>query len=87
MGMYAPWQMAPMGCPMMYRPSRRPLQAVATGGFPVPESLPLAQWPPAVRASMARLFQGPPKPAVTLQVMNEAQQSMIAPDLPNRSNV
>ncbi|HEY8345772.1 MAG TPA: hypothetical protein VIL07_00675 [Symbiobacteriaceae bacterium] len=57
------------------------------GAFPVPESVPWRKLPPAVRGSYLRLTEGPPKPSVTLSVMNESQKSMIAPDLPDRPNV
>lgn len=63
------------------------LMRVAGGGFPVPESLPPDQWPPEVKLSILRLFDGPPKPAVTLAVMNQAQATMLAPDLPYRADV
>lgn len=92
--MYSPWQMQfgqsmwPM--PMMghpHRPHAPHMMMMPTGAFPVPESLPPESFPPAVRESIARLFMGPPKPAVTLPVMNETQASMIAPDLPFRAAV
>lgn len=90
--MMMPWSMPPWA-PMMqvhahtFFPRRSPLMAVPGGGFPVPESLRWRQLPPAVQASVMRLMEGPPKPAVTLAVMNEAQATMIAPDLPNRSDI
>jgi hypothetical protein len=64
-----------------------PLMPFAAGAFPVPESLRPQDFPPAVQASLMRLIEGPPKPSVTLPVMNDAQASMIAPDLPTQPNV
>lgn len=63
------------------------LRRVAAGGFPVPEAMEPADFPPEVKLSILRLLEGPPKPAVTLKVMNEAQRTMIGPDLPYRANV
>jgi hypothetical protein len=60
---------------------------MAAGAFPVPESISPKEFPPAVRQSIARLFEGPPKPAVSLAVMNQTQMSMIAPDLPCQADV
>lgn len=68
-------------------PTPRRLMLNPGGGFPVPGAMTAEQFPPAVRESIARIFAGPPKPAVTLPVMNEAQQTMLAPDLPFRGNV
>ena len=68
-------------------PTVVPLMETASGGFPVPESISPAQFPPAVRNSILRLLEGPPKPAVTPSVMDQVQASMIAPDLPWRANV
>lgn len=48
------------------------------------------QWrimPVPARAALARLLGAPAKPAVTLPVMARAQHSMLAPDLPFRSDV
>jgi len=70
--MFYPWQVA--------------LMPTASGAFPVPQSLPPEQFPPAVQAAILRLLQGPPKPSVSLAVMNQTQESMIAPDLPWRAN-
>jgi hypothetical protein len=44
-------------------------------------------WPPAVKASYTRLLDGPPKPAVSIAVMGQTQESMIGPDLPFKANV
>lgn len=63
------------------------LRRVAGGGFPVPGAIEPSEFPPEVKLSILRLFEGPPKPAVTLRVMNEAQRTMIGPDLPYRANV
>ncbi|HYF92449.1 MAG TPA: hypothetical protein VD969_09370 [Symbiobacteriaceae bacterium] len=90
--MFSPWQMQQM---RQARPlqvtivplGRAPLMETASGGFPVPQSMTAEMFPPAVRESILRLFQGPPKPSVSLNVMNQTQASMIAPDLPNRANV
>jgi hypothetical protein len=76
-----PWPAAPVPT------GRPPLLETATGALPVPQSLPPERLPPAVRAAISRVLDAPPKPAVTLGVMNETQASMIAPDLPFRSNV
>ncbi|HYF76851.1 MAG TPA: hypothetical protein VD973_06955 [Symbiobacteriaceae bacterium] len=89
-----------MGQPQMARPTQMgrpmrpmvpigqmPLIAVPTGGFPVPESISPDQFPPAVKASIMRNLEGPPKPAVTPHVMEQAQSSMIAPDLPFKADV
>lgn len=84
--MFSPWQMQPP-FPVMLMAAGLPLRKTPTGGFPVPESISPEDFPPAVKASIARLFEGPPKPAVTLAVMQQTQASMIAPDLPYRSNV
>ena len=91
--MFSPWQMhqpASQMRPMQHMivPMRHsPLMETAAGAFPVPESLSPNQFPPAVRDAITRIFEGPPKPAVTLKVMNQAQSSMIAPDLPFKANV
>lgn len=82
--MFSPWQMQP-GYPQSGY--QLPLLPFPTGAFPVPEALHPDELPPAVKASMLRPIEGPPKPAVTLPVMNATQASMIAPDLPYRSNV
>jgi hypothetical protein len=58
-----------------------------SGGFPVPQSINPDQLPPAVQQSILRFFEGPPKPVVTAEVMNQAQYSMIAPDLPFLASV
>lgn len=63
------------------------LMKVPSGGFPVPGAIEPAQFPPEVKLALLRLLEGPPKPAVTLQVMNEAQKTMLGPDLPYKSNV
>lgn len=63
------------------------LMRVAGGGFPVPGAIEPNQLPPEAKLSILRLLEGPPKPAVTLQVMNQAQKTMIGPDLPFRANV
>ncbi len=63
------------------------LMRVAAGGFPVPGSIEPSAFPPEVKLSILRLIDGPPKPAVTLAVMNEAQRTMLGPDLPYRANV
>lgn len=68
-------------------PNPRGLMRMPSGGFPVPGAMSDDQFPPVVRESIMRIFEGPPKPAVTLPVMNEAQATMIAPDLPTRGNV
>lgn len=81
-----PWQMDPTQVVLVLTP-QLPLRRVPSGGFPVPESLAPSQLPPAVRASIRRLMEGPPKPAVTLNVMNQTQATMIAPDLPWKANV
>lgn len=63
------------------------LRQTATGGFPVPQSLDPEMFPPAVKASIMRpITDATPKPAVTLEVMNKAQATMIAPDLPWRAD-
>lgn len=67
---------------MMVPIGQMPLAAVATGGFPVPEAISPHQFPPAVKASIMRNLEGPPKPAVTPHVMDQAQSSMIAPERP-----
>ncbi len=100
--MFSPWQMesyGPMGPMLPVRPTRRPvtmmiipmghpgLMMTAAGAFPVPESISPKEFPPAVRESIARLFEGPPKPAVSRAVMNQTQRSMIAPDLPCKADV
>lgn len=64
----------------------RPME-VAGGAFPVPQSLSPQRFPPEVKEAILRPLQGPPKPSVTLAVMNATQSSMIAPDLPFRSDV
>lgn len=63
------------------------LRRVASGGFPVPGAIDPGQFPPEVKLSILRLLEGPPKPAVTLRVMNESQRTMVGPDLPWRANV
>ncbi|MFZ5815241.1 MAG: hypothetical protein ACOY93_08050 [Bacillota bacterium] len=63
------------------------LRRVATGGFPVPGAIEPDQFPPEVKLSILRLLEGPPKPAVTLEVMNRAQRTMLGPDLPYRMDV
>lgn len=81
--MYFPWQAFVPGYQMQaVWPAPAPLMEISSGGFPVPESLSPEQFPPMVRASIMRLLEGPPKPSVTLEVMNRTQESMIAPDLP-----
>lgn len=65
----------------------QPLRMVASGAMSVPQALKPEQLPPAVMASLSRLMEAPPKPAVTLAVMNQTQASMIAPDLPFRADV
>lgn len=55
------------------------LLPTATGGFPVPGSISPAQFPPAVQESITRILAGPPKPAVTPEIMNRTQSSMIGP--------
>ncbi len=83
--MFLPFQMHPRMFAGKIR--RRPLlMETASGAFPVPESLSPERFPPEVRESILRLLEGPPKPAVTLRVMNEAQATMIAPDLPFIAN-
>jgi hypothetical protein len=86
---FVPWQMQmrQMAMPMFQPMGRMPLMMVASGGFPVPEALEPDDLPPAVKASLMRLLEGPPKPAVTSAVMNQTQESMIAPDLPFKANV
>ncbi|HYG59414.1 MAG TPA: hypothetical protein VD902_15235 [Symbiobacteriaceae bacterium] len=90
--MHFPWQVPQSRqvqvMPVFRAPMRQvPLLETATGGFPVPESISPQQFPPAVRESIMRLLQGPPKPAVSLAVMDQTQSSMIAPDLPFRADV
>lgn len=68
-------------------PNPRGLMRVPSGGFPVPGAMSPEEFPPVVRDSIMRIFEGPPKPAVTLPVMNEAQATMMGPDLPNRGDV
>lgn len=63
------------------------LRRVPGGGFPVPGAIQPDQLPPAVKLAILRPLEGPPKPAVTKRVMNEAQRTMLAPDLPNRTDV
>lgn len=95
MALFMPWQMQMMGQPMqLKRPMRMmvpagqmPLFAIPTGAFPVPESISPAEMPPAVKASIMRNLEGPPKPAVTPHIMNNTQLSMIAPDLPWKADV
>jgi hypothetical protein len=88
--MFAPWQMGrahPLyqQVPMMRMPV--PIREIPGGAFPVPESMSPDCFPPEVKAAIMRLIAGPPKPAVTLAVMNQTQWSMIAPDLPFKANV
>lgn len=64
----------------------RPLE-YARGAFPVPQSLDPQRLPPEVKEAILRPLQGPPKPSVTPAVMNATQNSMIAPDLPFRSDM
>lgn|GEM_PF-2003711 len=86
--MFSPWQMQPAQMRMMIVPMQRtPLLETATGAFPVPEAISPEQFPPAVQQSILRLLEGPPKPVVTLNVMNQTQSSMIAPDLPFKADV
>jgi hypothetical protein len=77
-----PWQYTPMPMPYMRPPMYVPLMMTSSGGFPVPEALNPDDLPPAVREAMMRPLEGPPKPAVSLAVMNQAQQTMVGPDLP-----
>lgn len=91
--MFSPWQMQQVR-PMRARPmmmpmpmQRMPLMEIPAGGFPVPESISPEQFPPAVQASYLRLLEGPPKPCVTLAIMDQTQASMIAPDLPMKADV
>jgi len=58
-----------------------------TGGFPVPGAIEPSEFPPEVKLAMLRPIDGPPKPVVTLAVMNETQRTMIGPDLPFKGNV
>lgn len=94
--MFSPWQMQPAQMrPMQGRPmqmmmvpmQRMPLLEVPTGAFPVPEAISPEQFPPEVQKSYLRLLEGPPKPCVTLEIMNQTQGSMIAPDLPFKADV
>lgn len=90
--MFSPWQMQQVrptrAMPMVMVPMQRaPLMEVPAGGFPVPQSISPEEFPSHVRAAILRVIEGPPKPAVTLKIMNETQASMIAPDLPNRADV
>lgn len=82
--MFSPWQTQPM---IYAVPMRAPLLKNPTGAFPVPQALDPRDLPPAVKDALMRVLDAPPKPAVTLQVMNQAQASMIAPDLPYRADV
>lgn len=79
--MFSPWQAWVSPYQVI-----RPLE-YARGAFPVPQSLDPQRFPPEAKEAILRLFEGPPKPSVTLAVMNGAQGSMIAPDLPFRSDV
>jgi len=82
--MLEPWQTFVIMVPM---PAQTPLLRTARGGFPVPQALAPDQLPESVKSDLLRLLDGPPKPAVTLAVMEQAQRSMIGPDLPFRANV
>lgn len=73
--------------PKMHPGMHPRLRRVPGGGFPVPGAIRPEQLPPATKLSILRFFEGPPKPAVTKRVMNEAQRTMLAPDLPNRTDV
>lgn len=66
---------------------RQPLLPFAAGGFPVPESIDVEQLTPSSAESYLRLVDGGPKPAVTKEVMEETQFTMIKPDLPCRARV
>lgn len=84
--MFLPRQM--MMHPMAMMPMRQmPLMEHASGAFPVPQAMSADRLPAAVKEAIMRPLQGPPKPAVTLAVMNAAQESMIAPDLPWKADV
>ncbi|MDF2629299.1 MAG: hypothetical protein K0R39_3130 [Symbiobacteriaceae bacterium] len=93
MALFMPWQMMrmmgqpPMPMQMMVPIGQMPLIAVPSGGFPVPQAISPDEMPPAVKASIMRNLEGPPKPAVTPHVMNEAQSTMIAPDLPFKGDI
>lgn len=78
--MFFPWQKRPAEAAPIAA-GARPLMKYPGGGFPVPEAVRPAELPPAVRASVLRILEAPPKPAVSRAVMNEAQRSMISPDL------
>ncbi len=67
--------------------SDSPSRKMPTGAMQVPQSLQPQQFPPCVAGAITRLLEAGPKPAVTLEVMNEVQCSMIAPDLPWKANV
>lgn len=83
--MQNPWQMQPVT--IIVPMGGMPLMRMASGGFPVPQAMSPEDFPPAVQQSILRILEGPPKPSVTLDVMNKAQSSMIAPDLPYRADV
>jgi len=87
--MMMPWSFSPCGPLILPMPRRRHvgLKMNPGGAFPVPGAIPWQDMPPAVQESVKRLMEGPPKPSVTPQVMNEAQISMIAPDLPYKGDV
>lgn len=97
--MFSPWQMQamrqmhparqmrPMTVLVMPMTRRAPLMQTPSGGFPVPEAIKPEQLPPKVRESMMRVLEGPPKPVVTRNIMNQTQESMIAPDLPWKADV
>lgn len=63
------------------------LRWIPGGGFPVPGAMEAAQLPPSVKRSIMRLLDGPPKPAVSLAVMEQTQLTMLEPDLPWRADV
>lgn len=87
--MMMPWPFSPCGAPVRPMPRRRHHRLMMNpgGAFPVPGAISWKEMPPAVQESVQRLMEGPPKPSVTPQVMNEAQLSMIAPDLPFKGDV
>ena len=84
-----PWSHLPFGALIVPMPRRlHPrLMPQPGGAFPVPGAIRWQDMPPAVQESVQRLMEGPPKPSVTAQVMNEAQLTMIAPDLPYKGDV
>lgn len=78
--MFDPWEdPLPPG-----HPGHAQLRMYPAGGFPVPGAISPDALPPAVKASLMRLLDGPPKPSVAPEVMQDAQFSMIAPAVPFR---